>query len=226
MTSNKIHLAKYLKDCGNYTKSEIKQLIENKQVLVNGVLQPLSYVVNHDDIITVNGNVLKQVPLVYYIYNKPIGIICTNNKNISDSIVNYLDLPQRVFCVGRLDKDSRGLMLLTNDGLLANRLLSPTSHVEKEYIVKVKYSIDDNFIEKISKPIILRGKKTLPVDAKLIDEYTFSIILHEGKYRQIRRLVISCQNTVVDLLRVRFGNLLLNDLEEGKIKTITQEEII
>lgn len=226
ISTSKTHLAKYLKECGNFTKSEVKELILKNRVLVNNRIEPLSYIIRDDDIITIDGKTIKKVPLVYYIYNKPIGIVCTNNTKVDKSITNTLNLPYRVFCVGRLDKQTRGLILLTNDGHLANNLLNPASHVEKEYIVQVKYPIDNNFIEEISKPIILRGKTTLPAKAYLIDNYTFGIILKEGKYHQIRRLVIYNHNTVVDLIRIRFGNILLNGLQEGTIKEIQKENII
>lgn len=215
---NKIHLAKALKERGNYTKSEVYKLIEEKRVLVNNKLQPLSYIVNDNDIITVDNKILEKVEKVYYLYHKPTGIICTNNLNIKDNIVEKLNFEQRVFCVGRLDKETSGLIILTNDGKFSDSLMNPNSHVEKEYIVKVKYPITDKFLNDLEKPIYLRGKLTTSAKVKQIDEYTFNIIISEGKYHQIRRLVIYNKNTVVSLKRIRIGKYLLSNLTENEIK--------
>lgn len=215
---NKIHLAKALKERGNFTKSEVYKLIEENRVLVNNKIESLSYIVNDDDIITVDNNVLEKVEKIYYLYHKPVGVICTNNLNIKDNIIEKLNLKQRVFCVGRLDKDTSGLIILTNDGKFSDSLMNPNSHVEKEYIVKVKYPITEKFITDLEKPIILRGKETLSAKVKRIDEYTFNIIISEGKYHQIRRLVIYNKNTVISLKRIRIGKYNLSNLQENELK--------
>lgn len=217
---NKVHLAKALKERGNYTKSEVYKLIEENRVLVNGIKQPLSYVVLENDIITVDNIKLEKVEKVYYLYHKPIGVICTNNKNIKNNIIDKLNLENRVFCVGRLDKDTSGLLILTNDGMFSDSLMNPLSHVEKEYIVEVKYQITDTFLENMKKPILLRGKLTTEAFVNKIDDYTFKIILKEGKYHQIRRLVIYNHNTVVSLKRIRIGKYYLSDLKENELRKI------
>lgn len=219
--NTKIHLAKALKERGNYTKSEIKRLMLENRVLVNGKYLPLSYNVLDNDIITVDGNVLEKVPYVYYLYHKPVGIICTNNSNVSDSLVNNIKFQYRVFSVGRLDKETSGLLILTNDGTFSNSLMDPLSHVEKEYIVKVKYPITDEFIEDMKRPILLRGKLTKEAVVSKIDEYHFNIIIEEGKYHQIRRMVIHNKNTVVELKRIRIGQYKLDNLLENEIKEFT-----
>ncbi len=215
-TLSKIHLAKALKERGNYTKSEIKSLILNNKVLVNNTIQSLSYIIKPNDVITVNGKILEKVPMVYYLYHKPVGVICTNKKEIPDSIVNKLSFEHRVFCVGRLDKDTSGLIILTNDGSFSNNLMSPISNIEKEYVVTVKHIITNEFINNMQKPILLRGKETLPAIVKKIDDYTFNIIIKEGKYHQIRRLVIYNKNTVITLKRIRIGKYQLLDLKENE----------
>ena len=214
----KIHLAKALKERGNYTKSEIKELINQNRVLVNNKIEALSYIVKDNDIITVDNIVLDKVSKVYYLYHKPVGVVCTNKKDIENSIVNKLKFNQRVFCVGRLDKETSGLLILTNDGLFSNSLMNPNSLIEKEYIVKVKYPITEEFIHNMEKPIILRGKQTLPASVKKIDDFTFKIIITEGKYHQIRRLVIYNKNTVVALKRIRIDKYNLSDLKENGIR--------
>lgn len=219
----KVHLAKVLKERGNYTKSEIKLLIKENRVLVNNEKQPLSYIVSDNDIIQVDGKVLEKVPYVYYLYHKPKGVICTNNLGIKDNIIEKLNVPYRIFCVGRLDKDTSGLIILTNDGAFCNDIINSGSDIEKEYIVKVKYPINNEFIINITKPIMLRGKLTKEAKVEQIDKYSFKIILTEGKYHQIRRLVIYNKNTVVDLKRIRIGEYLLDDMKENEIIKIRED---
>lgn len=217
-STNKIHLAKYLKNYGNYTKSEVKRLILEKRVLVNGIYQPMSYIVKEDDKVYVDNNLLEVVENVYYLYHKPVGIVCTNNLTVKNNIISHLNLPVRVFCVGRLDKDTSGLIILTNDGVFANSLINANNHIEKEYIVKLKYQITEEFLNKIQEPLILRGKRTNKVYVKVIDLYTLNITLTDGKYRQIRRLVINASNTVLSLVRIRIDKYKLEGLEVNELK--------
>lgn len=220
---SKIHLAKALKERGNFTKSEVKDLISNSRVLVNETKKPLSYIVDESDIITVDGKVLEKVEKVYYLYHKPCGVICTNNLKIQNNIVNSLNLDKRVFSVGRLDKDTSGLLILTNDGEFANSIINGNNEIEKEYVVTVKYYLTDEFLENITKPILLRGKFTKGAIVEKLDDFTFKIIITEGKYHQIRRLVIYNKNTVVSLKRIRISNFLLGNLKENELREIKKE---
>ncbi len=219
-TISKTHLAKYLKNNGNYTKSEIKTLIKQKRVLVNNTYQPLSYIVSDDDEVLVDGKKITKVDYVYYLYHKPLGIICTNNTKIDNNIISHLNLDRRVFCVGRLDKNTSGLILLTNDGLFANNLINATNHIEKEYEVVLKKPITDEFITKMQSQITLRGKKTLPAKLKVINNFTIHVTITEGKYHQIRRLVIYASNYIESLKRIRIGTYQLDDLKIDEIKQI------
>ena len=203
----------YVKNALDITRSEITKLHNEKRILVNEKYVNLTYDILDKDVVTVDGKIIKKVPFVYYLYNKPIGIVCTNNKEVAESIRNNLDIPFRVYPIGRLDKESRGLLILTNDSSFTNIVLS--THYEKEYIVKVKDKISDEFITNMPKSMVLRGKETLPCKVERIDDYVFRIILNEGKYHQIRRMVVARGNKVVDLQRIRIGNIKLNNLEEG-----------
>lgn len=221
---NKMRLSKFLKNSLNITKSELYKLFEEHNVTVNGIKTNLSYIIKDDDVICVDGNKLEyslneqcEINYVYYLYHKPCGVVCTNDIKVKNSYLNYLNLPQRVFCVGRLDKNSSGLLILTNNGNLFHDLLNPQTHVEKEYIVKTKRKIDDNFINNIQKSVIINGKATKPCQAFLIDNYTFKIILTEGMYHQIRIMVKMQKNEVVNLHRIRIGNIHIDDLKEGEI---------
>ena len=131
-----------------------------------------------------------------------------------------IKLENRIYCVGRLDKDSRGLLILTNDGKYFDQLMSPDNHVEKEYLVETKNDIDEEFITKLTEPMVMDGKKLKPVTASLVDKRHFKIILVEGKYHQVRRMVKACKNTVVDLQRIRIGKFVIDNIKEGEIKKI------
>ena len=187
-TSSKVHLAKYLKECGNYTKSQVQDLIKQKRVLVNHHYYPLSYIVKESDIIRVDGMVLSKVPYVYYLYHKPVGIVCTNNLNIKNNIIKQVNLPYRVFCVGRLDKESSGLIILTNDGVFANDLINADKNVEKEYIVTLEKPIDQKLLESLKTPITIRNKITKETRVK-----------------------------IKTLKRIRIGKYKLNGLKENEI---------
>ncbi len=220
MNLKKIHLASFVKTNACLTRSEVIKLLEEKRILVNNKVMPLSYVVLDNDVVTLDGRVINNIPKAYYIYHKPKGLICTNNLNIENNIMNAINLEHKVFCVGRLDKDTRGLVLLTNDGDFSNQIQNPLSKVEKEYIVWVKYPINEEFLKLLENPIIIKGKTTLPVRVHKIDDYSFRIILQDGKYHQIRRLVVNAKNTVIDLLRIRIGEYRLDNLEESQIRKI------
>lgn len=160
---------------------------------------------------------LSKVPYVYYLYHKPVGVICTNNLNIKNNIINQVNLPYRVFCVGRLDKESSGLIILTNDGAFSNYLANSYENVEKEYIVTLEKPIDQKLLESLKTPITIRNKITKETIVKIINDNSFQIILTDGKYHQIRRLVIRGGNTVKTLKRIRIGKYMLNELKENEI---------
>ena len=170
-----MRLMSYVKCYLGCTKSELNKLQDDGLILVNGEKRNLTYIIKNNDIITVNGEVLLEVPNKYYIYNKPIGIVCTNDVKVSGNIYNHLNLENRMFCVGRLDKDSHGLIILTNDGIFSNKLINGKNHIEKEYLVKVKDKISDDFLKNMSKSVVLRGKLTKECLVKRVDDYTFTM---------------------------------------------------
>lgn len=218
---SKIRLSKFLKNSLNLTKTELFELFETKNVTVNDNKVNLSYIIKLDDVVKVDGKEIHYNNYVYYLYNKPRGVVCTNDKLRKDSYLNFIDIKERVFCVGRLDKDSSGLLILTNDGDLFHRLLNPISHVEKEYLVTTKKPINNDFINNITKSIIINNKKTKECKAMLIDEYTFKIILTEGMYHQIRIMVKMNNNEVNTLERIRIGNIKLENLKLGEVVEVT-----
>lgn len=220
-----MRLMSYIKSYCGCTKSELIKLQEEGFILVNGEKKNLTYIIRDRDVVTVKDRIIEKVPNKYFIYNKPIGIVCTNDLNVKDNIISHLNLEYRVFCVGRLDKDSHGLLILTNDGSLSNRLINGKNHIEKEYLVKTKDKITDDFIANMQKSVILRGKTTKKCIVNKVDDFSFKIILTEGMYRQIRKMVKINGNFVIDLYRFRIGNISIGDLKEGEAREIFLDNI-
>ena len=221
----KTRLSSFIKNNVGLTRSKLDRLFDNDLITVNDHKVNLSYIIKETDIVKVNGVIIENKPFVYYLYNKPVGVISTNDTSIKESYLNFINLDTRVFCVGRLDKLSCGLMLLTNDGKLADSLLNPETHVEKEYIITTYNEITDNFIEKMKGEIYLDNSLLKKVAVEIIDKYHFSIVLTEGKYHQIRRMVKICGNKVKELMRIRIAKLTLKDIKEGEVIQINKESI-
>lgn len=223
-----MRLQTFIKNNANKTKREVIDLYHEGRILVNGKIIPLPTELSDDDLVTIDGIKIDSIPYVYYLYNKPIGIECTNNLEKDGNIRKHLNLDMRVYTVGRLDKNSHGLILLTNDNIFCHEIVGKHS-VEKEYIVKVKEKIDQSFIDNIQKSVLIRDKLTKECSAYLIDEYNFGIILNEGMYHQIRKMVIINKNTVLDLKRIRIGALKIDDYnlnDDELIKIDNMRDII
>ncbi|KZN40241.1 hypothetical protein N474_08420 [Pseudoalteromonas luteoviolacea CPMOR-2] len=213
-----MRLAKYLSHCGVCSRRQASRLIDQGLVQVNG--HPANHIdhVNDQDEIYVSGKrVSGLAEKLLYLYHKPVGVDCKLNEHDPASLFHQLPDGPRVYPIGRLDKDSRGLLLLTNDGELCHALIHPDNHQEKEYIVTVDADIDTQFCLQMSQGIPVDGQLTLPCVVKQIAPKTFSIILKQGLNRQIRKMAKYCGRRVVDLNRVRIANLILNPetLREG-----------
>ena len=208
-----------IKNSLNLTKSEVMALYKSNKILVNGKHEKLSMDVKEEDFVIIDGKVISTFVKKYYLYNKDVGIVCTNNRNVKDNISSKLLLAQKVYTVGRLDKDSHGLLILTNDGILCNYIKS--KKVDKEYLITLKEKITSSFIEKMTSNHILRGKIACVKTITILDDYHLFCVLNEGMYREIRRIVILSNNRVIDLQRVRIGNITLDDLGDNKIKEVT-----
>ena len=222
----RIRLAKFVKNYANLTRSELQKFYDNGLILVNNEIKGLSYLVSDDDIVQVDGKIIDKCDFVYYAYNKPKGYVCTNDITNSKSFLKNINIDRRVFAVGRLDKDTSGLLILTNDGKFFERLLNPEKHIEKEYVVVVKDVITDEFLNKVSESILMDGKMTKPAKCLKISDFVFKIIITEGKYHQIKRLVMYGGNLVVDLERIRIGKLKLENINIGDYKEIRKEDVL
>ena len=207
-----MRLQTFIKNNANKTKSEVIKLFHEGRIKVNGRIIPLPTELDDNDLVTIDDQIIDRQDFVYYAYNKPIGIECTNDLNKKNNIRNHLNLPMRVYTVGRLDKASHGLIFLTNSNEFCDSIIGKNSQIEKEYIVTTRDKIDDNFINNITKSVVIRNKETKECSAYLIDDYHFKIILREGMYHQIRKMVIMNGNRVIDLFRIRIGNINIFDL--------------
>ena len=211
-----MRLYNYLKNTLNLTKSELSKYILENEITVNDKVIPISSTICDTDIIKINGSILENVPFIYYLYYKPRGILSTVSLK-KESYINNINTKYKVTPAGRLDKESEGLMILSNDGAFINLFTGDKFIHEKEYIVKLKNKIDDNFILGMSKSYILDNRETKPAIVKMIDDYTISIILYEGIYHQIRRLVKINKNSVLELKRIRIGNYNLGNMKPGDL---------
>ncbi|MES2380640.1 MAG: pseudouridine synthase [Bacteroidota bacterium] len=200
---------------------EAKQLIADGLITVNNTIVFDNVIVLVTDSVSYN-NIIVQEPkqMLYIALYKPRGIEATLNETISDNLKALLPFDEKLFPVGRLDKESEGLLLMTNDGDLFNKITKPGSQIEKEYIVTVDKPIDENFVVRMSNGIEIMGQLTLPCKVKPIDDYTFRIILTQGLNRQIRRMCYKLNYEVLTLKRIRIDNVVLGDLKPGEYKKL------
>lgn len=220
-----MRINKLLSNYGYCSRKEVSRLIEDKRIIVNGKLCEQGQWVEESDDILLDGEKVKKKEKVYIAFNKPKGIVCTASRDIKDNIIDFLNYKDYVFPVGRLDKDSEGLILMTNDGDIANKILSSESYHEKEYIVTLDKDFDDEFISNMSKGVNILGTVTRPCKLTRINNNTFNIILTQGLNRQIRRMCKAFGYNVIKLERIRIVSILLEGIEVGKWRELTKEEI-
>jgi len=229
-TDNSIRLNKYISDSGYCSRREADKLIDNNRVKVNGKRPELGTRVTADDVVTVDGQtVLGSAPSksdrVYIVYNKPVGITCTTERNVKGNIVDAIDHDQRIFPIGRLDKPSEGLILLTSDGDIVNKILRAENAHEKEYLVTVNRSIGSDFAGKMSAGLPILGTVTKPCKVHVVGRASFRITLTQGLNRQIRRMCEYLDYEVVQLVRLRIMGVELGKLKPGQWRNLTASEI-
>lgn len=219
-----MRINKFFSNMGYCSRKETNRLIEENRVTVNGKLCIPGQWVEETDVILVDNKPLVSKNKVYILLNKPVGITCTAAKEIESNIVSYMGYPEYIFPVGRLDKESQGLILMTNDGELANQILNSDNEHEKEYIVTLDKSFDDRFIEGMSSGVEMLKIKTRPCKVTRVSDDTFRIILTQGLNRQIRRMSKTFGYNVKILERVRIMNLKIDGIEIGKWRYLTKIE--
>lgn len=221
-----VRLNKWLADHGVCSRREADGYIEAQRVRVNGQAVDLGYRVQPDDVVEVDQIAVANAPRAVYIaFHKPVGIECTTDTRVHHNIVDFIAHPERIFPIGRLDKDSEGLILLTNDGDIVNPLLRVENSHEKEYEVTIDRPVSDEFIAQMSRGVEILGRQTLPCEIWRTGKNQFHIVLKQGLNRQIRRMCDALGVTVRRLIRVRFVNIRLADIPTGRWRNLTSAEL-
>lgn len=225
--SNLKRINKYLSEIGYCSRRAADKLIEEGRVTINGVIPLKGTKININDEVFVDDILVSRVEIkhVYIALNKPRGIVCTTDvKAEKDNIIDYIDYPQRIFPIGRLDKASEGLILLTSDGDIVNKILRARNNHEKDYLVRVNKPITEEFINKMSTGVPILDTITSKCNVQKIDSFNFKITLTQGLNRQIRRMCAYFNYEVYKLKRVRIMNINL-DLPYGKWRELREEEL-
>ena len=227
MSENKVRINKFLSQAGFCSRREADKFILDERVSINGVVAKMGQKIDLNDDISVDGERISKKPnkKIYIILNKPKGIVCTTDSGVEkDNIIDYVNHPKRIFPIGRLDKTSEGLIFLTNDGDIVNKILRAKNKHEKEYHVTVDKPINNNFIKQMSSGVPILNTVTRPCDVKRVREYEFKIILTQGLNRQIRRMCEHLGYRVKKLKRIRIMNIKL-DIPLGDWRYFSYKEI-
>jgi 23S rRNA pseudouridine2604 synthase len=224
-----VRLNKYLSESGACSRREADTLIAEGRVTVNGVPAVLGTQVADGDDVRLDGDQVgearKKVKPVYIALNKPVGVTCTTERHVADNIVDFVNHSERVFPIGRLDKDSEGLILLTNDGDIVNEVLRAEHNHEKEYVVGVDHAITQEFVDRLAAGVRLSDATTRPCKVAKLGPKLFKIVLTQGLNRQIRRMCEALGYTVEALQRVRIMHIRLGQLPLGRWRQLTPQEI-
>ncbi len=226
MGNESISLNKYISSTGICSRREADKWIDEGRVEINGKIARKGNRVEKGDKVTVDGKFLKAKPKsVYIALHKPPGITCTTDRKDKDNIIDFLKYPKRIFPIGRLDKASTGLILLTNNGDIVNEILREENYHEKEYIVTVDKPITGQFVKRMSNGLPILGTKTKKCKVEKLSKNKFRIVLTQGLNRQIRRMCEFLDYRVMTLKRVRIMHIQLDNLPKGKWRDLTEEEL-
>jgi pseudouridine synthase len=229
-----IRLDKYLSHIGYATRAKVRVFLKENEVKINGkeIRDPSIKIDPKVDTLTINGEQLPfQAEHEYYILNKPKNVISTTEDELGrQTVVDFIETNKRVAPVGRLDKDTTGLVLLTNDGELTHMLIHPKYHVPKTYLLTIAGEVSNKQIKFFEKGVMLDDEKTLPAKAKIIscknDQTLVEAILYEGRFQQIRRMCYALHLELIELKRIKFGPVELANLQEGDYRKLTEAEVI
>ncbi|MDR1700287.1 MAG: pseudouridine synthase [Lachnoclostridium sp.] len=222
-----VRLNKRLSEAGICSRRQADKLIEEGRVEVNHETAVMGMKVSPEDIISINGKTIDEnkEPEIVMAFYKPKGIVCTTSQKEKDNVIDYIGYPTRIYPVGRLDKNSEGLILLTNNGELTDQILRSRNNHEKEYIVRVNKPLKKEIVKAMEEGVPIFDTMTKPCKIKQHDEYEFSVILTQGLNRQIRRMCEYFEYRVTFLKRVRIINIQLNNLKKGEYRFIKNEEL-
>ena len=223
---------KYISDTGYCSRREADRLVSERRVTVNGLPAGIGTQVGEGDRVEVDGQALAVRAAkpgarrhVYIALNKPVGITCTTDTTVKGNIVDFVGHQQRIFPIGRLDKDSEGLILLTSNGDIVNEILRAENHKEKEYLVGVNLPVTDEFLRGMAKGVRIHNEMTLPCRTRKIARFGFSIVLTQGLNRQIRLMAAAFGYRVTQLRRIRIANVKLAEIKPGRWRNLTEAEL-
>ncbi|HHC80705.1 MAG TPA: 23S rRNA pseudouridine(2604) synthase RluF [Flavobacteriia bacterium] len=222
-----VRINKYLSEVGYCSRRAADKLISQGRITVNGTVPEMGTKISQEDEVRVDGKLISmpEEQPVYIAFHKPVGIVCTTDTRVEkDNIIDYIKFPKRIFPIGRLDKPSEGLIFLTNDGDIVNKILRARNNHEKEYLVTVNRAITKNFIQKMSNGIPILDTVTRKCYVKQLSEFKFKIVLTQGLNRQIRRMCEYLDYKVVRLKRIRIMNISL-DVPVGRWRYLTEKEL-
>lgn len=227
--AEEVRINKYLSQLGYCSRREADKLIDQGRITINNTVPEMGTKVTPGDIVKVDGKPVSKEelkePNVYIAFNKPVGIVCTTDTRVEkDNIIDYINYPKRIFPIGRLDKPSEGLIFLTNDGDIVNKILRARNNHEKEYVVSVNKPITSEFIKKMSGGVPILDTVTRKCDVEKLGKHTFRIVLTQGLNRQIRRMCEFLGYEVTSLKRIRIMNVNL-DIPVGEWRDLTSKEI-
>ena len=221
-----MRINKFISETGICSRREADTWIEAGRVTINGLAATLGSKVEAGDQVTVDGEpVGPRKPVVYIALHKPVGITCTTEHDVEGNVVDFIDHPERIFPIGRLDKDSEGLILLTNDGDIVNEILRAEHAHEKEYVVTVDKPLTAEFLDAMRQGVAILATRTRPCVAELISKNVFRIVLTQGLNRQIRRMCEALDYRVKRLTRVRIMHLALGELQAGDWRDLSRAEV-
>jgi 23S rRNA pseudouridine2604 synthase len=221
----KIRINKFLSEVGFCSRRGADKIILQGRVFINGEIAVLGSKVRRDDLVKVDGELINKIEeKIYIAFNKPLGIECTGNQKVKNNIIDYINFNKRLFTIGRLDKDSEGLILLTNNGDIVNNVLRAENKKEKEYLVTLNKKMDKDFIQKMRSGVRIMGKLTKKCYVEKTYENQFKIILTQGINRQIRRMCNSLGYRVTKLKRIRVMDIEL-DTKVGEYRFLDENEI-
>ncbi len=227
-----MRLNKHISDTGFCSRREADRLVAEGRVTVNGVRGRVGSEVGEGDEVRVDGQPLRvrvaakgQRRHVYIALNKPVGVTCTTEASVKDNVVDFVGHEQRVFPVGRLDKESEGLILLTSNGDIVNAILRAENKLEKEYLVAVNHRVTDEFLRGMARGVPVHGETTLPCRVGKLGPFGFRVVLVQGLNRQIRLMAAHFRYRVKQLVRVRIGNVKLGHLKSGQWRNLTDAEL-
>lgn len=221
-----MRINKFISETGACSRREADQWIEQGRVTINGVVATLGSKVANGDQVNVDGKPIgAKKAAIYIALNKPVGVTCTTERDVKDNIVDFVGHDERIFPIGRLDKDSEGLILLTNDGDIVNEVLRVENAHEKEYVVTVDRAFTEVFIKCMASGVKILGTMTKPCKVTRVDQTTFRIVLTQGLNRQIRRMCTALGYQVRRLQRTRIMHIELGSLRKGQWRNLTEKEV-